>query len=67
MIKKGVVGIQICPNISVEQRRKYIQIDEVAQQKKKETKRRSMNQLQPLDLVAHLLMVFLKPLEVKEQ
>ena len=32
--KKGAVGIQICPNISAEQRRKYIQI-EVAQQKRK--------------------------------
>ena len=39
--KKGVVGIQICPNISTEQRRKYIQIEEVAQQKRKKQKTHS--------------------------
>jgi len=36
--KNGAMGIQICPNISAEQRRKYIQIEEVAQQKSKKQK-----------------------------
>jgi len=36
--KKGVVGIQIWPIVSAEQRRKYIQIEEVAQQKNKKQK-----------------------------
>jgi len=39
--KKGAVGIQICPNIFAEQRRKYIQIEEVAQQKSKKQKTHS--------------------------
>lgn len=39
--KKGVVGISICPKILVEQRRKYIQIEEVAQQKYKKHKTQS--------------------------
>lgn len=39
--KKGAVGIQICPNISAEQKRKYIQIEEVAQQKRKKQKTQS--------------------------
>ena len=39
--KKGAVGIQICPNISTEQRRKCIQIEEVAQQKSKKQKTQS--------------------------
>lgn len=64
--KKGAVGIQIFPNISIEQRRKYIQIEEVAQQKNKKQKL-TLNQVQSLDLVAHLLMVLLEVLEVKEQ
>jgi len=36
--KKGLVGVQICLNISTEERRKYIQIEMAAQQKKQETK-----------------------------
>jgi len=39
--KKGVVGIQIFPNISVEQRKKYMQIEEIAQQKSKKQKTQS--------------------------
>jgi len=36
--KKGSVGVQICPNISTEQRRKYIQIEMASQQKHKKQK-----------------------------
>ena len=36
--KKGDVGIAICPKVSAEQRRKYIQIEEAAQQKNKKQK-----------------------------
>ena len=39
--KKGVVGIAIFPKVSMEQRRKYIQIEEVAQQKNKKQKTQS--------------------------
>ena len=63
--KKGTVGVQFCPNISIEERRKYIQIEEVAQQKSK-NKKLILNQVQPLDLVDHLLMILLQPLKVEE-
>lgn len=57
--KKGPVGVQICPNISTEERRKYIQIEEAAQQKTR-NKKLILNQVQPLNLAAaHLLMVLL--------
>ena len=39
--KKGPMGVQICPNISTEQRRKYIQIEMAAQQKNKKQKTHS--------------------------
>ena len=39
--KKGSVGVQVCPNISTEQRRKYIQIEMAAQQKHKKQKTQS--------------------------
>jgi len=64
--KKGVMGISIFPKVSTQQKRKYIQIVEVAQQKKRNQKL-ILNQVQGLDLVAHLLMVHLQPLEVEEQ
>ncbi len=35
------MGVQICPNISTEERRKYIQIEEAAQQKNKKQKTHS--------------------------
>jgi len=39
--KKGAMGIPICPKVLVEQRRKYIQIEDAAQQKKKKQKTHS--------------------------
>ena len=39
--KKGLVGVQICLNISTEERRKYIQIEMAAQQKNKKQRTHS--------------------------
>ena len=39
--RKGSVGVSICPNISTEERRKYIQIEMAAQQKNKKQKTHS--------------------------
>lgn len=64
--KKGVVGIQICPNISSEHKRKYIQIEEAAQQKSKKQKTHSESSATSR-FGSHLLMVLLEALEVKKQ
>ena len=39
--RKGVVGIEICQKVPIEQRRKYIQIEEATQQKNKKQKTQS--------------------------
>jgi hypothetical protein len=66
---KGSTGITVCPNISKEQRQKYIRIKEAA--KKSMVKNKSFNPMPHLDLVAthlHLNVVLvLEPLDLEEQ